>query len=144
MLAPLKKEGWVHNYLDDVILYAPDCDTLAARIDKLFSRLTEACAKLNLSKCHFGQRSVKYLGHVISEQGCQPHPKNVEAVVNMKPPKNLKEVRRFLGLTGFYRKFILAYAQLALPLTNFQRKMQNLIGTRRTPSYSYFSKSHSG
>ncbi len=72
---------------------------------------------MNLTKCNFGQKTVKYLGHIISEQGCQPDPKNIEAILKMNPTKNLKEVRRFLGLTGFYRKFIPSYAKIATPLT---------------------------
>ena len=119
---PLKKKGYVHNYLNGVILYAPDFNTLVERIDQLFTVLAAAGVKLNLTKCKFGQQSVKYLGHIISEKGCRPDPKNIEAIMKMNPPKNLKDVRRYLGLTGFYRKFIPSYARLALPLTNLAKK----------------------
>ncbi len=57
-------------------------------------------------------------------EGCQPDPKNVEAVLEMKPPTKVKEVRRFLGMTGFYRKHIHNYANFATPLTNLTRKTQ--------------------
>ncbi len=70
VLAPLKKQGFVHNYLDDVILFAPNFETLVTRLDKLFLVLTEAGVKLNLTKCNFGQKTVKYLRHIISEQDC--------------------------------------------------------------------------
>ena len=56
------------------------------------------------------------------EKGCKPDPKNIEAIMKINPPKNLKDVRRYLGLTGFYRKFIPSYARLALPLTNLAKK----------------------
>ncbi len=61
----------------------------------------EVGIKLNLSKCNRGQREVKFLGHIVSEEGFRPYQGNVEAIVNMKPPTNVKETRRFLGMTGF-------------------------------------------
>ncbi len=64
----------------------------------------EVGIKLNLSKYHTGQHEVKFLGHVVSKNGIKPDPENVEAVSKMKPPTNVKETRRFLGIAGFYRK----------------------------------------
>ncbi len=80
--------------------------------------------KLNLSKCSIGQREVKFLGHIVSEEGFRPDPGNVEAIVNMKPPTNVKETRRFLGMAGFYRKNIDHFSHLTAPLTGLTRKNQ--------------------
>ncbi len=84
----------------------------------------EVGIKLNLSKCSIGQREVKFLGHIVSEDGFRPDPRNIEAIVNMKPPTNVKETRRFLGMTGFYRKHIDHFSHLAAPLTDLTRKNQ--------------------
>lgn len=129
VLAPLKKKGWTYNYLDDVIVVAPDFSTLMARLAEVFTKFIEMGIKLNLKKCHFGQEEVKFLGHIISENGSKPDPKNVDAITHMKAPKNIKEVRRFLGMTGFYRKFVPSYACLALPLTNLAKKEVDFVWT---------------
>ncbi len=66
----------------------------------------EVGIKLNLSKCNIEQREVKFLGHSVSKEGFRPDPGNVEAIVKMNPPTNVKETRRFLGMAGFYRKHV--------------------------------------
>ncbi len=90
----------------------------------MFQHMGEVGIKLNLSKCSIGQREVKFLGHIVSEEGFRPDPGNVEAIVNMKPPTNVKETRRFLGMTGFYRKHIDHFSHLAATLTDLTRKNQ--------------------
>ncbi len=81
VLAPLLKENWVKNYLDDLIVYAADHSTLLARLNKLFKHLTMVRIKLNLSKCCIGQRQVKFLGHIVSKEGYRPDPSNVEQLL---------------------------------------------------------------
>ena len=122
VLAPLLREGWVRNYLDDIILWAPDFSTMLQRIDEVFTCLQNNGIKLNLSKCTFGEAEVKFLGHLVSEKGCRPDPKNVEAVRKMRPPKTVKEVRRYLGMCGFYRKHIPDFAKIAAPLYELTKK----------------------
>lgn len=129
MLAPLIKQGWVRNYLDDVILWANSFEELVSRLDTLFEHFIKFGLKLNVSKCDFGQPQVKFLGHIVSEKGCQPDPKNVEAILQMKAPKDVKEVRRFLGMCGFYRKHISQFAKVAVPLTNLTRKDISFVWT---------------
>ncbi len=84
----------------------------------------EVGIKLNLSKFSIGQREVKFLEHIVSEEGFRPDPGNIEAIVNMKPPTNVKETRRFLGMTGFYRKHIDHFSHLPAPLTDLTGKKQ--------------------
>ena len=121
VLTPLIRQGWVKNYLDDIIMWADDFPTLLERLNKLFDCLAENGIKLNISKCAFAQREVTFLGHRVSADGCRPDPTNVQAISKMKPPKTVKEVRRFLGMCGFYRKHIPNYAKIATPLTNLTR-----------------------
>ncbi|MCI15935.1 hypothetical protein A2U01_0037075, partial [Trifolium medium] len=72
--------------------------------------------------CSIGQNSISYLGHIVSAEGVGPDPEKIEAMVNWPPPTNLKQLRGFLGLSGFYRKFIQNYAMIAQPLTDLLKK----------------------
>ena len=127
LLAPLLKEGWLKNYLDDLILWAPDFSTLTSRLQQLFSLLAQKGVKLNLSKCEFGKKEVRFLGYKISKDGSRPDPKNIEAIQKMKPPTKVKEVRRFLGMCGFYRRHVNNFAKIAAPLTNLTRLKEKFI-----------------
>ncbi len=102
-------------------MWGPNFDTLTQRLDLLVECFSCHDVKPNLSKCAFGQKQVKFLGHIVSEEGCRPGPSNVEAVKTAKPPTNVKEVRRFLGRCGFYRKHVPQSAKIAAPLTNLTR-----------------------
>ena len=78
-----------------------------------------------LSKCEFWLNEVKFLGHVITQEGVAVDPSKVEAVVHWERPKTVTEVRSFLGLAGYYRRFIKGFSQLVLPLTRLTRKNQS-------------------
>ncbi len=87
--------------------------------------MTSFCAPLAkpLEMPHRAE-GIKFLGHIVSEEGFRPDPGNVEAIVNKRPPTNVKETRRFLGMAGFYRKHIDNFSHLAAPLTDLTRKNQ--------------------
>ncbi len=76
-LAPLLRRGWVKSYLDDIILCAPSFQLLLQKLGEVFQHMGEVGIKLNLSKCSIGQREVKFLGHVVSEEGFRLEPGNV-------------------------------------------------------------------
>ena len=105
-LAPVLQNRWVKSYLDDIIVCAPSYKILLQRLGQTFTQMQEAGIKLNLSKCKMGLKEVKFLGHVVNVTGYKPDPANIEAVTGMRPPSNVKEVRRFLGMAGFYRRHI--------------------------------------
>ncbi len=128
LLSPLLKEGWIKNYLDGLIILAPDLSSFTQRVRKNFTLLWENGVKLNLSKCEIAKNEVTFLGYRISREGSKPDPKNVEAVLEMKPLTKVKEVRRFLAMTGFYMKHIHNYTKIATPLTNLTRKPKLLNG----------------
>ncbi len=123
-LAPLVRQGWVKSYLDDIILCAPCFQHLLQRLGEVFEYMGGVGIKLNLSKCHIGQREVKFLGHIVSKDGFRPVPGNVEAIVKMKLPTNVKEARRFLGMEGFYLKHINKFSHTAAPLSDLTCKNQ--------------------
>ena len=88
---------------------------------QLFQRLREADLKLNREKCNFFKSHIQYLGHLISGEGIKPLPEKLESIKEMPPPTTPKEVKQFLGLIGYYRKFVPRFADVARPLTNLTR-----------------------
>ena len=103
-------------YMDDIVVYSATAEEHLSLLEGVFQRLSKAGLKINPAKTTLVSREVAYLGHIISAGGVRPNPKKVWAVQNLKAPSSAKEVRTFLGLTGYYRRFIPAYAAIAEPL----------------------------
>ena len=118
-------------YLDDVIVFSSTLEEHLASLERVFSRLRQHGLKLKPSKCNILQKEVKYLGHIVSEEGVATDPEKTEAVRDWPIPKTKKEVRRFLGFTGYYRRFIKDYAKIAKPLFGL---IGGKKGTARKPS----------
>ncbi|MCH98706.1 hypothetical protein A2U01_0019712, partial [Trifolium medium] len=93
-------------------------------VEQAFQILTEGQFFLKQSKCLFAQRQIEYLGHVVSSQGVEPVTAKIIAIQQWPTPKNIKALRGFLGLAGFYRRFIQGYASIAAPLTQLLKKDQ--------------------
>ena len=109
------------EYLDDILIFSPDNKTHLEHLELVFQRLREADLKVKASKCNFFKKHIQYLGHLISGEGIEPLPEKLEAVRKMPPPTTPKEVRQFLGLVGYYRKFVPKFADIARPLTNLTK-----------------------
>ncbi|PIK53661.1 Retrovirus-related Pol polyprotein from transposon [Apostichopus japonicus] len=103
-------------YMDDIIIFSNNFADHISHIRGVFQRLRCANLKLRLDKCQFAKAEIRYLGHVVSSQGILPDPDKLKAVSEYPTPKTLKELRSFLGLSGYYRKFIRNYSQIATPL----------------------------
>jgi len=110
------------TYLDDVLIYAKTYDELCKRLEIILKKLSDANLKLRLEKCKFGDTEVKYLGHIISERGIRPDDSKLEAIKLMKEPKTTKELKSFLGLISYYRKFIENCGKITAPLTRLLKK----------------------
>ena len=120
-LAPLLRKC-VLVFFDDILIYSSSYEEHLEHIQQVLQLLQKDQWKVKLSKCAFAQRKVTYLGHVISAQGVATDPSKVTAVLNWPVPENVKELRGFLGLAGYYRKFIRHFGIIAKPLTELLKK----------------------
>jgi hypothetical protein len=109
-------------FFDDILVYSPTFDAHLQHLELVFQCLVEHEFCLKQSKCSIAQTSIEYLGHIVSAEGVGPDPTKISAMTTWPVPKNVKQLRGFLGLTGFYRKFVKNYSILAAPLTALLRK----------------------
>ena len=105
-------------FLDDTLIFSETFEEYISRLEAVFSRLKEHGFKIKPSKCDFFKSSVRYLGHVVSEQGVQTDHDKREALASWPEPSSIKELRSFLGFTGYYRRFIKDYARIVKPLND--------------------------
>ena len=117
MTGVLKDLPFAMAYLDDIIIYSSTPEEHLEHIRMVFEKLCDAKLSMKLSKCHFFTKEIQYLGHILGKEGIKPVPANTEAIKVMHPPVNPKQVRAFLGLVGYYRKFIRNFTKIAKPLT---------------------------
>ena len=108
-------------YLDDIIIFSCTVEEHLVILREVLERLRRAKLKLAASKCYLFREEVKFLGHYVSAKGIRVDPKKVEAVRNYPIPTNVTQVRAFLGLAGYYRRFCKNYAEVAKPLTEMTR-----------------------
>ncbi|MCH1581922.1 MAG: macro domain-containing protein, partial [Flavobacteriales bacterium] len=123
VLAPLGV-GYALVYLDDVMVHSKTFSDHLMHLRKVFECLSASGLRVSLKKCSFGQAKTEYLGHVISEAGVEADPKKIQAVNDFEPLKNVADVRSFLGLVGYYRRFIQGFSEIARPLNNLLHKDQ--------------------
>ena len=101
------------GYLDDIIIYSRSAKEHLEHLEEIFTRLKAAGLKLKLEKCCFFKKHIQYLGHLILADGIQPLPERLESITKMPAPRNPKEVKQFLGLVGYYRKFVPRFADIS-------------------------------
>lgn len=120
---------WEHCliYLDDIIVFGQTFEQTLSRLEMVLGRLRGAGLKLKPTKCHWFKRSVKFLGHVVSDKGVQCDPDKVACIVNWHAPHTVREVRSFLGLVSYYRRFVPNCSSLMKPLLNLLRKIVRFV-----------------
>ena len=116
-------------YIDDVIVFSSTFEEHIHRLRLVFDRFRQANLKLKPAKCHFAQASVNYLGFIVSSKGVLPDPAKLAAVDSFPVPKSVKEVRSFLGLCNYYRRFVEKFASIASPLNRLTRKDVSFVWT---------------
>ena len=108
----------VYAYLDDIVIVANSWEEHLMRLRLLFQKLHEVGLTINLAKTKFCTGTVNYLGHVVGQGQAKPKKANVEAILNYPTPANRKDLMRFLGMAGFYRRFCVNFAEVSAPLTD--------------------------
>ena len=111
-------------YLDDIVIYAESIEEHTKKLKEVLQQLEIHQLKVNPGKCQFLSKEVTYLGHSISAKGCRPKDERIEAISKYEPGglKNIKQVKQFLGIIGFYRRFIPNMSEIAKPLVNLLKK----------------------
>ena len=115
-------DEFVIVYIDDILIFSETLEEHAQHMRKVLSLLREHKLYGKMSKCEFCLKEIHFLGHVVGEGVIKMDPEKVRAVLDWKRPQNVHEVRSFLGLANFYRRFIDHFAEVARPLTNLTRK----------------------
>ncbi|PRQ25669.1 putative nucleotidyltransferase, Ribonuclease H [Rosa chinensis] len=105
-------------FFDDILVYSPSMEAHLDHLEKVFQKLQQHSLKVKHSKCSFGVSQVEYLGHVISRAGVAVDPAKIECIKNWEKPQTIKGLRRFLGLAGYYRKYVRNFGIIAKTLTD--------------------------
>jgi len=109
-------------FVDDLNIHSENWEDHLQHLEVVLSRLREVNLKLNPNKCCFAAESIVFLGHVVNKEGTKPDPSKIDAVLHFPTPKTVTNVRSFLGLTGYYRKYIRGYSRIASPLFELTKK----------------------
>ena len=115
-------DHFVVVFIDDILVYSKSEDEHAEHLHIVLEVLKEKKLYAKLSKCEFWLSDVSFLGHVISRDGIAVDPSKVDAVLRWETTNSVTEIRSFLGLDGYYRRFIEGFSKLALPLTKLTCK----------------------
>jgi hypothetical protein len=109
-------------FVDDLNVHSETWGDHIQHLDAVLCKLREVNLKFNPSKCCFAAKSITFLGHAVNRKGIQPDPGKIKVVLHFLTPKNVTSIRSFLGLTGYYRKYIKGYSSLVGPLFELTRK----------------------
>ncbi len=121
-LNPEDGPDYVVVYIDDVLVFSRTLDDHLGHLRHVIQRIQDAGLKLNPNKCRFIREEVEYLGHLITPQGLKTNSRLTTAIAEFPRPRNLSEVRRFLGLSSYYRRFVANFSKTASPLQALTRK----------------------
>jgi deoxyuridine 5'-triphosphate nucleotidohydrolase len=116
-------------YIDDLNVFSKDFTEHLDHLNKVFCRIRTANLKLNPEKCNFCRKELPFLGHIITDEGISPDPSTIKKIQEFPQPRTIKGLRSFLGLAGYYRKFVKGFSQIAAPLFKLLRNNEHFIWT---------------
>jgi hypothetical protein len=109
-------------FFDDILIYSKSWEDHVRHVDKVLQLLKQQQLYAKPSKCFFGVKEVEYLGYILSHEGVKVDPNKIKAMMDSSIPKTLKNIRGFLGLTGYYCKFVRNYGRIEAPLMTLTNK----------------------
>ena len=115
-------DQFVVVFIEDILVYSKDRESHDTHLRVVLEILRKEQLYAKLSKCEFWLTEVSFLGHIVSKEGIRVDPKKIEVVVEWKPPRNVTEVRSFLGLAGYYRRFVKGFSMITAPMTRLLQK----------------------
>ncbi len=115
-------DQFVVVFIDDILVYSRSIEEHDRYLRIVLQTLREKQLYAKLSKCEFWLKEISFLGHIVSAKGIKVDLSKIEVVLNWRPPKNITEIHSFLGLAGYYRRFVKGFSMLASPLTKLLRK----------------------
>ena len=119
--------NFAFTYLDDVLILSETYDDHLHHLNTVFEKFQKASLKIKLSKCQFFKTHLHYLGHRISAHGLESLPEKLEAIKNLAPTRNVDEACQIVGLLGYYRSFVPAFANITLPITSLLKKTTPIV-----------------
>ena len=121
--------SYAMTYLDDIIIFSKNEEDHLRQLEEVFHRLRQAGLKMKCLKCDFFKNEIHYLGNLISTDGISPLPDKLDTIKNMPTPEDMKEIKQFLGLTGYYRKFVPRFADIPRLSTQLTKKEMKFVWT---------------
>lgn len=105
--------------MDDILIFSTSIQEHIEHIKSIFDKLSEANLKIQIDKCSFFQKETEYLSHILTKDGILPNPNKCKAISELELPNNPKQIKVFLGKTGYFRKFIRDYSKIAYPMIKY-------------------------
>jgi hypothetical protein len=126
----MELDKFVVVFIDDILIYSKNEKEHVEHLQIVLQHLRDHKLYAKFSKREFWLDSVKFLGHTISKDGISVDPSKVQEVMDWKPPKSVHQIRSFLGLEGYYHRFILDFSRIAKPMTVLLKKGVSLCGVK--------------
>ena len=124
-------DKFVVVFIDDILVYSKNEEEHEEHLRLVLQKLRKHQLYTKFSKCEFWLKEVSFLGHIISNGGVAVDPKKVIDVLSWKPPKDVSEIQSFLGMAGYYRRFIEGFSKLAKPMTALLEKNAKFVWTKQ-------------
>lgn len=109
-------------YLDDILIFSTSLQEHIKAIKEIFDVLERKNLKIQMDKCNFLKKETEFLGHILTDKGMKPNPDKIKIIQKLELPRTERQIKSFLGITGYYRKFIKDYAKVAQPITKYLKK----------------------